>query len=110
MKVFLALGFSQSKKNKAIFFFHKDDVLIGLLVSHVDDFLHAGTKYFREVVISDLRSKFQVGATGKGEFRYTGINIKTHPYGVEINQNHYVAAIQNIPVESVRQPKLSKVD
>ena len=75
----------------------------------MDDFLHAGDKYFNEVVMTKLRSSFEVGKVGQREFRYTGLNIKTHPDGVEINQNHYVSAINLVKIDDKsKQREVSK--
>ena len=98
-KVLLALGFVQSSSNKAVFFFRQSGNLKGLLALHVDDFIHAGDKCFREETIVKLRSEFEVGKIGKGEFRYTGLNFKTQAEGLEINQHHYVNSINLVKIK-----------
>ena len=40
------LGFIQCKLDPAVFYFHKDKKLIGMICCHVDDFLHAGDNSF----------------------------------------------------------------
>ena len=105
-KEFLELGFTQSGKNMAVFVRYKDDELIGLVVIHVDDFLHAGDDYFRKVVIPELRGKFEISTTGESNFRYTGININSNTQGIEIDQDHYISeSVKSIPLESINKSK-----
>ena len=102
----MELGFTQSGKNMAVFVRYKDDELIGLVVIHVDDFLHAGDDYFRKVVIPELRGKFEISTTGESNFRYTGININSNTQGIEIDQDHYISeSVKSIPLESINKSK-----
>ncbi len=45
--------------------------LIGIVGIHVDDFIHAGSKFFNMHVLEPVMKVFQVGKNEKGNFKYT---------------------------------------
>ena len=59
-------------------FFYKDPIsgeLIGLVGTHVDDFIHAGNAKFERNVMSVISREFTVGSREEKEFKYTGFEI-----------------------------------
>ena len=56
--VLIQLGAFVSKLDPALFYFKHDNVVQGILVVHVDDFLYAGTTLFHEKVIKKLFEVF----------------------------------------------------
>ena len=42
---------TMSKLDAAVFYYHENDVLTGIFISHVDDFLYAGTRSFETQVV-----------------------------------------------------------
>ena len=53
--VLISLGCKQSQVDPAMFFkFNKGGKLIGVIISHVDDFLHACSDDFKESVVRKL--------------------------------------------------------
>ena len=48
---------------------------VGIVVSHVDDILHAGDKDFDKLVMDPLKKLFEFGSEDEQEFRYVGMNI-----------------------------------
>ena len=95
-------GCIQSKLNPALFVYHKYGKLSGLIIVHVDDFLHAGDEYFQVDVVNKLRTSFAAGAIEESSFRYTGLNIITLNDGITMDQLHYIEKLECIPVSSAR--------
>ena len=79
----LSKGMSQLTGDKAVFFYHKNDRLEGLVELHVDDFLSAGSEQFVENVMVPLRKKFKFGKIEHGSFRFCGLDIKKTKDGIE---------------------------
>ena len=57
-RTLLSLGMTQSLNDNCLFFLHKVDILHGILLIHVDDFLTGGSDIFKTEVISKLREKY----------------------------------------------------
>ena len=51
----LKTGDIKSKYDNTIFYWHQNNQFQGILSSHVDDFFWAGTEWFIENVIEDIR-------------------------------------------------------
>ena len=98
------LGFQTSCYDSGLFFLIKDEKLIGIVALHVDDFLHAGSKYFNDKIMPQLLGCFKVGKSETKEFMYTGFYMKQDTTGVRIDQNKYVRNVQ-IPTIDVQQMK-----
>ena len=79
--------------------------LEGILVSHIDDFLHAGTDLFRELVMKPLRTRFVAGRVEEGNFSYVGFKITQNDQGIVLDQSSYV---QGVEMEQIDQGKLAQ--
>ena len=73
--------------------------LIGVLASHVDDFVFAGTKDFHINVIAKLMSTFKVSKSCNGSFKYLGITVKQNAGVVQVDQDLYVPSIHCVDIE-----------
>ena len=87
-------GGVRSKYDNAIFYWHQNNVLQGMLSSHVDDFCWAGTEWFKENVIDIIRSKFAVSKEAIETFKYLGLMITQSRNGIQVHQKNYVEEIQ----------------
>ena len=65
------LGCKRSEFDYGVFTWYKDGKLAGILLSHVDDFIWAGTSQFKENVIDSLCQKFKVGSMDSKVFTYS---------------------------------------
>ena len=65
----------RSSIDYSVFFWYHVHHLSGLLQSHTDDFLWAGSKKFKKAVVFPLCYKFEVGRESSKRFKYVGINI-----------------------------------
>lgn len=93
----LELNCTQSVLDPAFFsFYSHDKILIGMLVSHVDDFLYSGTKKFHETVIQTVKEKYSISSQNDGSFEYVGIYIDQNEDRIRIDQNSFVDKIKPI--------------
>ena len=51
--------------------------LVGLILSHVDDFTIAGTQEFVQQILAGIEEKFTVSKVEEDNFRFTGLDVKT---------------------------------
>ena len=67
--------------------------LIGVLVSHVDDFAFCGTEDFHSTVIEQLKLTLKVGSHEQQLFQYLGLQVEQDIHGVHVSQNDYIKSI-----------------
>ena len=77
----------------------------GVIVCHVDDFLHAGEPVFDNTVMSGLRGRFLAGKLEETTFKYVGFNVHQSSIGVTLDQNDYVESINSVSVDPSRTSK-----
>ena len=92
------LGCVISKLDNSVFFKYENNQLIGVLVTHVDDFLHAGTEEFTESVIEPLCKRFQASTHEERSFMYVGYKVTQEEQGVVLDQEEYVDEMEEVPV------------
>ena len=102
----ITLNVSVSKTDPAVFFWKYDQVLCGVMTTHVDDFCWGGNKLFIENVIKPLRDIFSIGVEHSSMFRYLGLNV-TQDEGsvIQIDQISYIQEIPPVNVSRERQDK-----
>ena len=62
----------------------------GVLVSHIDDFLHAGDESFEHDILKPLGKRFLPGRFEEREFKYVGFNVVQDDRGITISMSEYV--------------------
>ena len=95
-------GCQQSDLDPALFYIRREGRLVGMLVSHIDDFLHAGEPLFDELVMSKLRARFLVGKYESDHFQYIGFCINARQDGIIVDQKTYLETIDTSDIR-VRQ-------
>ena len=100
----IKLGCFQSDLDPGMFLWKNSagDVT-GMIGLHVDDFLHSGGAEFNKAVIRKIHTVFQVGKNEKGQFMYTGFQIKQDSEGIMIDQNQY---LENLEVEDINPARV----
>ena len=98
----LALNFKKSKYDPGFFYLIHGGKLIGMIGIHVDDFLQAGSQYFKSHVIPEVIKSFRIGKSEEKEFMYTGFNIRQDESGITLDQSEYVKNIQIPNLEAIR--------
>ena len=78
----------------------KDNILLGMIMTHVDDFIHCGGKMFEEIVMKPLVKRFLAGRCATSRFKYIGLNIlQTENHEVYLDQADYAASIEEPNVQ-----------
>lgn len=88
-----------SKHDPAVFLFYKEDnnkkELKGMLLSHVDDFLHgSGSTLFENQVLKPMRDKFKIGEEESSEFMYVGTRVIQSKSDIVVNLDSYTEELQ----------------
>ena len=93
---FIATGARVSKFDEAIFFWHSENKLQGVLCSHVDDFFSGGSVQFKDKVIQQIHSKFLVTHEESTAFVYLGLEMKQLSNEIHLQQSSYIKSITPI--------------
>ena len=72
----LKLGAKPSSYDPAVFRWHHEETLAGVICIHVDDFLFGGNDMFIENVVNPLSQSFVIGTEHENAFKYLGVDIK----------------------------------
>ena len=93
------LGVKRSSLDSSLFYMHDNKgALLGILISHIDDFLHAGNSHFEENIIGSLRKRFLAGRQDEKNFTYVGYQLKQTALGIELDQIDYIHNIDTYMV------------
>ena len=82
----------------ALFIWHHKNTLIGILGSHVDDFMFCGDARFHTDVIEGVKKKFKISAEASSSFKYVGILITQNENGIKINQSDYIQSMKEVEI------------
>ena len=92
-----ASGLTKSKMDEALFFFHRDEQLRGLVAGHVDDFFWSGTMELEEKAIKKLTETFHISSDLHDSFNFLGLDFDQTQNAIEIDQSIYAEGIQFVP-------------
>lgn len=105
-KVMIDCGGKVSKMDPAVFYWFQDGGgLLGLLASHVDDFIWTGNTPFEDAVIKKIRSILCVGEEASTSFQYIGLHLSTKADCLHLDQKDYINNLQTITVRKERAKK-----
>lgn len=93
VKVVEELGGKRSKLELNVFFWRKDNILKGILCSHVDDFCYGGDEDFLRETIGNLKEKLKVGEEESKNFKYIGVMVEQKEDRIVVNQCKYIDSI-----------------
>merc|ERR1712236_76105 len=82
--------------DNAVYYEHRNRKLIGLILSHVDDFTIAGTREFVKRIVTGIQERFTVSKVEEDNFRFTGLDVKTKNGKIEISMEDYVESKKEI--------------
>ena len=100
-----ALNGKMSVLDDALFMWHKNGVLIGMVAVHVEDFLCAGNDMFLKKVKPCLGDTFSVGKEEATTFRYIGLHLDQTENSLFILPNIsqiYVSGLEPLEFTDVR--------
>ena len=100
---FIKLGAKVSKYDKAFYIWTQNNILHGIMIVHVDDFIWAGSKFFVSNVITSIKSIFKISKENNTAFKYIGINVKITRDAIYINQRNYTNSLLPINISQERK-------
>lgn len=103
----MRLGCGKSGLDPSLFFHHHSGNLTGLMVAHIDDFLHAGDQSFDEGIVKQLSKRFLAGSNLEGEFKYVGYQISQRAHGIVLDQNAYIDSVDLVKMSAEREMQKS---
>merc|ERR1712115_120556 len=80
----------------AVYYQHINGNLIGMLLSHVDDFTITGTNKFVNRIVEGLKKIFTISKIEEDNFRFTGLDVKTTDEGIEVSMEDFAKSIKEI--------------
>ena len=95
----ISLGMQKSKFDEAIFCYHSEGKLQGVMSAHVDDFFWAGTNHFKLSIVERLKSTFKISSEQQDSFKYLGIEVSQLNDSICLNQRVYEESLEIISLE-----------
>ena len=81
----------------AVFYWHYEEKLNGIILCYVDDMMYGGTKLFISDVITPLQQVIAMGEKNYQAFSYIGVNLVQNPdMTIYLDQKEYVASLTTI--------------
>ena len=106
-QIFKEEGLKNVNGDEAYYYQRSNGNLIGMILTHVDDFSIAGTEEFVKKVTDLCKEKLQVSKIEKNKFRFTGIDIIKTEAGITISMEDYARSLEK--VEDIRKGKPSEL-
>ena len=95
MKTLVRAGMKRSLTDFGLFYYRNGNKTSGIVVTHVDDILYAGSDEFLNTIIDDVKHKYKFGKIKTNHFDYCGSTItyvKTRKT-ISISQSHYATKV-----------------
>ena len=70
------LGLKTHPGEEVFYYDNRKGKLLGVVLSHVDDFTVAGEKEFVERIVKGISEEFTMSKEEEDEFRFTGLDVK----------------------------------
>ena len=99
----LKLGCGKSIYENALYFYKDKSGLQGVSVTHVDDFLEAGTEKFNKNIVKNVNNSFIIGSKAEAEFEYVGVNLEQTKKGVNLDQLPYCKSVESYELNNERK-------
>ena len=78
----------------------------GIVLTHVDDLMHGGTKNFENNFMHIVKNSFVFSEEESERFRYIGMNMVQEKNGITVDQNHYIQLLEVPDLQSVANLKM----
>ena len=95
--------------DKSMFMWHEESNLVGLIITHVDDFQYCGTLKWQEKVIDNIAKIFKISKKEKGSFKYIGLNIEQNGQEIYIDQGGYCKNLKEIDISLERKKQMDEL-
>ena len=91
------------KSDPAVFIWHNQSKVNGLLCTHVDDFLFGGTELFLNEVINPIKRVFTIGSEHCAAIKYLDLNISQSNSEIIIDQVNCIKSVKYIVISNNRK-------
>ena len=83
--------------DEAFYFRHDENGnLEGMVSSHVDDFILAGTDRFLEEITKKIAEKLEISKLEDNEFRFTGMDVKKEGEVIIVSMEDYAKILEKL--------------
>ena len=89
--------------DEAFYYKNIDGELIGMIITHVDDFQIAGTYSFIASILNRLESSLTISKVERDRYRFTGMDVSKLENCVELSMEDHAASIEEI--KEIRKEK-----
>ena len=93
----ISSGLSKCRMDEALFFYHRENQLKGLVAGHVDDFFWSGTTDLKNNVMDQLMETFRISSDLHDSFNFLGLDISQTDKVVAIDQEIYGEGLEYVP-------------
>ena len=83
------LDATKSVHDEAIFYYHHNGKLEGIISTYVDD-IFWGTSNFNKNIIDMIKEVFQISKENQNNSIYLGLHIKQNGHDIDIDQEGYI--------------------
>ena len=90
------LGLKTLPGDDAFYYENKNGELMGLNLSHVNNFTIAGEDEFVERIVNGIARKFTVSKVEKDVFRFTGLDVKAGNGKIEVLMEDYANSVEEM--------------
>ena len=97
------LGAIVCKSDTAVFIWHSQSKVNGLLCTHVDDFLLGGTELFLIKVLNPIKHVFTTGSEQCAAFKYLCLYNSQSNLEIIIDQVNYIKSVDYIAISNDRK-------
>ena len=103
-QVMAKLGMTQSRLDPALFFMKdKKGKLLGMIGTHVDDFIMAGRDSWLSSITEKIKAEFLLGTMEKENFLYCGHRIKQQGASLTLDQEEFANTIKPMLISPERK-------
>ena len=99
----LELGCVISKLDKCVFCYYEGTKLQGMLITHVDDLIYAGSTKFKQNIIQQIKKKFVISREASGSFKYLGWSINQFEDCIKVDQRIYAENVKPVQIDTKRK-------
>ena len=82
--------------DEAFYYKHEGGRLVGMIITHVDDFQIAGYDDFIQSILSKLKNTLTISKVERDKFRFTGIDVQKVSGGIILSMEDYAESIEEI--------------
>ncbi|XP_078490921.1 uncharacterized protein LOC144747058 [Ciona intestinalis] len=100
-------GAKPSSGDQAMFIYHINNVLQGMMCVYVDDILWIGNDQFKTLVIEKLYKTFTIGSESSEKFKYIGLEMKETIGHITVDQSSYIKLLEPINISGCRRGNMN---